>query len=754
MVSPDEAVYGERPAAQLDGLSADEKIVAEAKQRWKDTLEWEHYARRNFIDDKRFVVADNINQYQWPEAVRQERDREQKPYLTINKVRQHCLIVKNDAKKNKPTMLAKPVGGQATYRSALAYNAIFRQIEAHSQAQDAYTKAMDDAVDAGWGYWRVRTDYKAHDSDEQEILIEIVDDPLSVLLDPYIKKLDGSDAEFCLIYKEMDRKEFLLAYPEYKDKPIPRFNLGDTGVSSWMGKDKVRMAEYMRKKYTKTRLFTFADPKTGEKTSLVEKDIPADLLADFRDGMPHTVRNTIKTSIEWFLIIGNDIHERVEYPAMFIPVVRVVPEEYQIDGKMDRPGHARALRDPQRMYNYWATAGTEFVALQTKSPWMAPQEAVEGQVDVWRRSNIDNPALLTYRAFNEDGQPIPPPQKIPPPVAAPAYLQGMETSMRDMTFVSGQYSAMMGEPSNERSGTAISNRQRQGDTATYHYIDAQARAIRYTCMIIMNLIPIIYDTRRVMYASNPDGSKMEVMIDPQAAQHYALVERENQEAAAIILNPHKGKYEVVAEVGPDWGTKKEETFQSLVLLITQAPQLIPLVGDLLMKSASFDLADEAAERLRRTVPPNILGEGPSPQELALQKQVQDLTVAMANVQEFATKTAEQNAGLRTKEKNKDAQKEIDVYNAETDRMKALVAALDPETLKPVIQQMITEALSLHLQKTVKDLDDPTNQAPQAVQEPSLLPPSDQSNSGGNGGGVLGDNGQGGQPSGPMAGMAS
>jgi hypothetical protein len=554
----------------------------------------------------------------------------------------------------------------------------------------------------------------------------------------------------------MERKEFLLAYPEYKDKPLPRLDLTQDGTSSWNGKDKVRMAEYLRKKHTKTRLFTFVDTKTGEKTHLLESNIPKELMDQFRDGLPHSVRPTTKTSIEWFLIIGDEIHERTAYDANYIPIVRVVPEEYIINGKMDRPGHARALRDPQRMYNYWATAGTEFVALQTKSPWLAAQESIEGQVDVWRRSNIDNPAILAYRAYNDEGQPLPPPQKIPPPVAAPAYLQGMETSMKDMTFVSGQYSAMMGEPSNERSGTAIANRQRQGDTATYHYIDAEARAIRFTAVIIMDLIPIVYDTKRVMYALQPDGSKMEVMIDPQAAQHYEQVNQLNADAAAIILNPKKGKYEVVAEVGPDWGTKREETFQSLVLLITQAPQLIPLVGDLLMKSASFDLADEAAERLRRTVPPNVLGEGPSPEEAKLQQQIQELTKAMANVQEYATKTAEKNAMLHIKLGDKDAQKEIDVYEAETNRMKTLADSLSPENMMPVIKQMIAEALSTHLQKTVSTFDDPSQSSPQtegSVQDTGLLPPASSGNGNVNGGGVLGGNGPGQPASGPVAGLA-
>jgi hypothetical protein len=271
----------------------------------------------------------------------------------------------------------------------------------------------------------------------------------------------------------------------------------------------------------------------------------------------------------------------------------------------------------------------------------------------------------------------------------------------------------------------------------------------------MDLIPTVYDTKRVLYALQPGGDALEVQIDPQAAQHYQMVDQANAEAASCILNPKKGKYEVVAEVGPDWGTKREETVQSLTLIATQAPQIAPLVADLLLKSMDFDLADEAAERLRRMVPPQALGEGPSAQEQALLQQVQDLTKALSNVEEYAQKTAEKNVGLRMNEQTKEAQKEIDVYKAETDRMKALADQLDPENLSSVIKQLVEEALSTHLQKSVSKIDDQSISGQKGpVQDTGLLPPSLDGNGGGNGSQLLGNPSQGGLPTGGMAGLAS
>jgi nitrite reductase/ring-hydroxylating ferredoxin subunit len=56
----------------------------------------------------------------------------------------------------------------------------------------------------------------------------------------------------------------------------------------------------------------------------------------------------------------------------------------------------------------------------------------------------------------------------------------------------------MGIRSNEQSGRAILARQREGDTANYVYYDNLARAIRYAGRVLVDLIPKIYDTARMV----------------------------------------------------------------------------------------------------------------------------------------------------------------------------------------------------------------------------------------------------------------
>jgi hypothetical protein len=295
---------------------------------------------------------------------------------------------------------------------------------------------------------------------------------------------------------------------------------------------------------------------------------------------------------------------------------------------------------------------------------------------------------------------------------------------------------MLGEPSNERSANAITTRQRQGDTATYHYIDGLARAIRHAGVIIMDMIPHVYDTKRVLYAIQPDGSTLDLTVDPMAKEHY----QENLEAASAVLNPRLGQYEVESDIGPDFGTKREETFNALTTILTQAPQMASMIGDLLMQSADFDLADEAAARLRRAVPKNILGVGPSPEEQALQQQLALLTQKMQGMQELAVRTLEENSKLRVILHGKTEQRDIDLYDSETKRLAAVIKMIPSEQLAPIIAQLGSDTLKTQLSSWINkanegvgDDQSPTQPdtsgvaAPQPIQNPSVLPQANNGN---------------------------
>jgi hypothetical protein len=103
--------------------------------------------------------------------------------------------------------------------------------------------------------------------------------------------------------------------------------------------------------------------------------------------------------------------------------------------------------------------------------------------------------------------------------------------------------------------------------------------------------------------------------------------------------------------------------------MSQNAEAFKIGGDIMFRAADFPMADELAERMKRTIPPQILGEGEPPE-----------------VQ------ADQGAGPAADPGHAgDETHDLDTYKAETQRMQA-VGAIDPEALKPIVRQLVSEAM--------------------------------------------------------------
>src|SRR6185369_11797178 len=324
-----------------------------------------------------------------------------------------------------------------------------------------------------------------------------------------------------------------------------------------------------------------------------------ELLDDLRKSGQHIqARKVTKREVKCYLIAGDKILERSTWAGQYIPIIRVVGEEVIIDGRMDRKGLVRYMKDPQRMYNYNTSAQVEFGGLQGKMPYLAPVEAIEGFENYWATANSQNHAYLPFNHADENGNPIPPPQRQQPPQAAEAYSVGMQAASMEMMMASGQYDATFGARGQEYSGIAIDNRREQGERATFHYLDNWNNAIRYCGKQLIDLIPKVYDTKRIIRIMGDDGKQSEIVIDPKAKQ--ALQQQEDQKENIIrsIFNPTVGTYDVVAKSGPNYETKREEAFEAMKGLITGVPALAQVIGDLFAKMGDFPMSDAIAERIR------------------------------------------------------------------------------------------------------------------------------------------------------------
>jgi hypothetical protein len=677
-------------ASEMDnvaGLDLD-PIVREAYEFFDIVSSYESDFRSRFLDDVRFSEGDADNGYQWPSAIKKNRDVDKRPCLTFNLTRQHNLQIINDLRQNKSVIKIRPTGGEATVQSAKVFEMWIRQIQYESDAVSAYLTGADFQVKGGIGWWRLDTHFIDDDTFDQAPGILRVKDPLSVFIDPNCEREDKSDAKKALVFVLMTEEEFEDEYPEYVQfmgtQPL---GVGVSDDDTIKRKGLVRVCEYFRKVKTHDELVSFIDPQDGLRKELRKSKMPEDVYQELKK-TPLTKRRAVAAEqIEWYLIAGDHIIERTIWPGDFIPLICAVGEESIIDGDLDRKGHTRAMKDPQRMLNYNASAQVEFVALQSKTPYIIAAKAIENYENMWNTANMVNHSALVYNDVDEEypERQVPVPQRQQPPVSSPAFQEGMDTAFNQMMMTSGQWQNQMGMMGNERTGAAIRERQDQGYTSVYHFKYRYEIALKNTGRQLIDLIQKVCDTKRTQQMLDDQGQTIAVEIDPASPQAYFEELNARGEVVRRVLNPRIGKYAVQSDVGADYGTRRRETVDALTLILTQAPALTNVVGDLLLKNMDFNDADEAALRLRRMVPPQALGTGPSATEQQLQMQ---LTAS----QQALTKFIEKYAKDQLKLAGKDQMRDIDVYRAHTERVAALAKLLpeDPKVLEDLLQELDDE----------------------------------------------------------------
>lgn len=692
-------------------------VLTEAYARAKRCIEWRSNADENMLSDYKMRHGDDINQYQWPNSIRRMRDGDGKPCLTLNVIRQHNLMIVNEGRQGKSAMLTRPTGNGATVESAQMFNSILKHIERISAAQTAYTQARQFQVDCGLGWLRLYTDYASADTFDQEIYIGGVNDPLSVHIDPDTKRFDRLDAQFGFVFDKVLRKEFFSAYPKFREL-VGDLPMG-LGPTDWVGTDYIRIAEYFRIVNKKDELFSIQNDD-GSRVN-VRKSFLHPSMHDEIISRPGTRRRDVWDDIcEWKLIAGDKIVDHTTWPSRYIPLIPVIGEETCIDGEYDCKGHTRAMRDAQRMYNYNASSQVETVAMQGKTPWVAPAAAIEELESYWNTANKINHSVLPYNHVDDDGNTIPAPVRQDPPKESPAFEAGMTTAFNQMMMTSGQWQNQMGMGGNERTGDAISRRQEQSDTAVFHFFDNFEISLQTLCKQIIDTFPKVYDTKRTLFIVDDKGVDQEVELDPGARQSYLQTIAHDGEVVKRLFNPQLGNYDIADGSGPDIGTQRQESQKAFMLLLTQAKEMAPIIADLLLDTFDFKGAQEAAQRLRRMVPPQALGTGPSQQE-------QQMTQEIAGLKQALATALTSNAKDKLKLTGKSEMRDIDAYEAETKRMAALKDSLanDPH-LQEIMSQLIQDALVTHvtaIQAANKDELDATTTDNTAT--PSSSPPTQE-----------------------------
>jgi hypothetical protein len=153
----------------------------------------------------------------------------------------------------------------------------------------------------------------------------------------------------------------------------------------------------------------------------------------------------------------------------------------------------------------------------------------------------------------------------------------------------------------------------EGNISNFHYVDNLARAIRHTGRILLDLIPKIYDTDRIINIVQPDGKEEKVRINAPYIDPKTQKEK--------MYNLTAGKYDVIVDIGPSYATQRQEAVQSMLDFVEGDPQLKSLLGDLIAKNMDWQDSDEVSKRLQTLLPAGVIADE-NPQVKAVINQAQ------------------------------------------------------------------------------------------------------------------------------------
>jgi len=153
--------------------------------------------------------------------------------------------------------------------------------------------------------------------------------------------------------------------------------------------------------------------------------------------------------------------------------------------------------------------------------------------------------------------------------------------------------------------------------------------VRYLGIIIVDLIPKIYDAERMIRILHEDEETEIVQINKPF---------QNKKGEEEYYDLTKGKYDLTITTGPNFSTKRQEASQSMIEMTQAYPKLAEVGGDIMVRNQDWPGAQELAERLKKMLPPQLQDMGDDEIPPQVQAQIQQMGQMIEHLTEALNKT--------------------------------------------------------------------------------------------------------------------
>ena len=636
-------------AAQARRTAQTDRLCTLARSRFALAAEAEAPWRQKAVEALHFRAGE-----QWhPDQVKARQDpRNPRPCLTINQVPRFIRQITNAEQQNRPTIKVRPVDSLADPQTAKVYDGLIRAIEAASDGDIATDTAFDSAVTHGRGYWRILIDYETAWSFQKVLKIDRILNPFAVYLDPQGRQHpDYHSANWGFVIARLNRA---VACEQY-EVPHATYEQWSSYGDTWVGKDECLVADYYYREEMPVQLIQLRDGdvryvpllRPDEDATDEEREAEATLLQhvawqmtrrgiypmteDAMRQVQQERRSRLPVLYQCKLLGYTPVEGPTVWPGQFIPIVPVLGDEIDIEGQTEWRGLVWDMMDAARAYNYWTSLGAETVALAPKAPWIGTVQQFRGREHEWAGANQVPYAYLAYNMHSDGGMVAPPPQRNVQEPAIMAIANARQQAAQDLYNTSGIQPADLGEASGtESSGKHAQIRKTESELGTSHYRMSLVRALRHRGRILIDLIPAVYhEPGRILRILGVDQQASQVQVDPLREQPVAGPDA--PDGLDGIVNLNVGTYDVVVDTGPGYLTQRQEAAANLIDLASAIPKAAEVIPDLIISMQDWDGAEEAARRMKKTLPPQLLDE----QSQKPEDQVAQLTAQLQQTKQEA-----------------------------------------------------------------------------------------------------------------------
>ena len=607
---------------------------------------------------------------------------------------------------------------------------MYRTDAARSRAKQCFKIAQDDAMDCGFGAWRIHTEETDPEdslSTEKNVAFSPIPEAIrTVFFDVNSKLYDKSDAMRCSVrnsYTEDAYKQFL------EDEGIseeeagfvsfagPYQSIYETYNSIKMnnplyseGAKEITLLEYYEVTFDKEWVYQYIEMDERGNSKIVAIPKKEAEAAENDRGEPLNKKRVEVRVCKKYISNGVKILKESIVPGGHIPIIPLYAERNFVEGVENFYGIVKTAKDPQKLYN---ATFNYLTSLMMYSPIPKPvydEREIEGFEDDYDGANSHQLAYKRKHKYYKDentGEMLafPPeytqPAQVPPAVAQlMQQLPALTDSILNPGVTEDSFNSNM-------SGVALQQVNEQIGIMRYIMLDNYNESMQRCAEVYAAMATETFDTPRKVIVTNANGTTAIKEINrPQ----FSMVLAKN-----VIQNEIEGaKFNIYSKVGPSYKSQRDAALGNLKDLYTSFVDPNDPMAKLVQLSILSQQDGQGIEEINKVARYQMLDMGlpgiePQTEEEAQYVQMKQQQAAQQQQQDPTAQLAQAEAQARMMEG------QAAMQNEQNDANKLLIdkQKVDNDTARVQIEaqkanvevQLKAQTLQMDMQKDQIDMFD-------------------------------------------------